>query len=88
MWLESDVNYTRLHFSDGSVYITSINIGKLEARFASYNFFRTNRSYVINLDFMANYEKETASIRMENNETIQISRRRVKQFINFSNQTV
>lgn len=88
MWLDSDSNYTRLHFSDGSVYITSMNIGKIEAQFASYNFFRTNRSYLINLDFMSNYEKETASIRMENNETIQISRRRVKQFITFSNQAI
>lgn len=86
--LQSDSNYTRLYFSDGSVYITSTNIGKLETRFVSFNFFRPNRSCIINLDFMANYEKETASIRMENNETIQISRRRVKQFINFSNQTI
>jgi DNA-binding LytR/AlgR family response regulator len=86
--LESDNNYTRLYFSDGSKVLTSINLGKLEARFASYNFFRTNRSYIINLDFMSNYEKETASIRMENNETIQLSRRRVKQFINISNQSI
>ena len=86
--LESDINYTRLHFADGSVILTSINLGKLEPRFISFNFFRPNRSCIINLDFMANYEKETASIRMENNETIQLSRRRVKQFINISNQSL
>lgn len=82
--LESDINYTRLHFSDGSVFITSTNLGKLESRFETFNFFRPNRSFIINLDFIANYEKETASIRMENNETVQLSRRRVKQFINIT----
>jgi DNA-binding LytR/AlgR family response regulator len=86
MWLESDINYTRLYFSDGSVFLTSTNLGKLEIRFASCNFFRANRSSIINLDFIANYEKKTASIRMENNEIIHLSRKRVKQFINLSNQ--
>jgi two-component system LytT family response regulator len=84
--LESDNNYTRLHFADGKIFLTSTNLGKLEPRFISFNFFRPNRSCIINLDFMTNYEKETGSIKMENNETIQISRRRIKPFINITNQ--
>ncbi|MFN3851078.1 MAG: LytR/AlgR family response regulator transcription factor [Spirosomataceae bacterium] len=82
--LEGDINYTILHFADGSKILTSTNIGKLEPRFACFNFFRTNRSYMINLDFISKYEKETGSIRMENNEMIQLSRRRTKQFINIT----
>ncbi len=84
--LEGDINYTRLYFSDGTMILTSTNIGKLEARFSAFNFFRTNRSYIINLDFITNFEIETGSIKMENNETIQLSRRRTKQFIDISNQ--
>ena len=83
--LESDINYTRLHFTDGSMLLTATNLGTLESRFAPFNFFRPNRSCIVNLDFMTNYEEETGSIKMENNDTIQISRRRVKPFINFSN---
>ncbi len=85
--LEGDINYTRLHFADGTVILTSTNLAKLESRFASFNFFRPNRSFIINLDFIANYERETGSIKMENNKTIQLSRRKTKPFLYISGQS-
>ncbi len=86
--LESDSNYTRLLLVDGSIILTATNLGKLETRFSSFNFFRPNRSMLINMAFMKNFDSLTNSIRMKNNETIRLSRRRVKQFITFSNQTL
>lgn len=86
--LVGDINYTRLYFADGTVILTSTNLGKLETRLASFNFFRPNKSFIVNLDFMVDYEVETGSIKMENNETIRLSRRRTKQFIEISNQII
>lgn len=82
--LESDSNYTRLLLVDGSVILTATNLGKLETRFSSFNFFRPNRSMLINLAFLKNFESRTNSIRMKNNETVVISRRRLKGFLDLS----
>lgn len=84
--LESDVNYTRLYLSDGSMFLSSTNIGQLERRFASYAFFRINRTYLVNLRFIE--ERQNASLRMSNQMEMHISRRRTNRFYRFLRKTL
>ncbi len=77
--LKADTNYTQVYLEDGSSFLSSTTLGTLARRLPEYSFFRPNRSVLVNLDFITEYEKGGSSIRLNNNEVIQVSRRRTKQ---------
>jgi DNA-binding LytR/AlgR family response regulator len=78
--LKADVNYSSVYLEDGSTFITATTIGILEDRLKIFCFFRPNRSVILNLGYMLEFEKVTVQIKMENNETFKISRRKTKHF--------
>lgn len=83
MMLKADSNYTIIYLKDGKQILSSTNIGILEKRLKDFLFFRPNRSFVVNLQFMSGFEdiNKTTRIRMENNTDISISRRRTAEFL-------
>lgn len=81
LMLKADINYTHILLEDGSTILSSRTLGIFEKRLYSYSFFRPNRSVIINLNYMASFQRESFTIKMENNELISISRRRAKQFL-------
>jgi DNA-binding LytR/AlgR family response regulator len=56
--LKSDINYTVIYLDDGSQILSSTTIGILEKRLKEFNFFRQSRSFIINLQFVADFEKK------------------------------
>ncbi|MER0439958.1 LytTR family DNA-binding domain-containing protein [Emticicia sp. W12TSBA100-4] len=83
--LKAEINYTQIYLEDGSTLLSSITLGILEKRLQDFPFFRPNRSVLINLDYVVDFEAASAQIKMENNETFKISRRRTKHFYSISN---
>lgn len=84
--LKADINYTQVFFSDGSSFLSSTNIGVFEKRLQeSGQFFRPNRSYIINRSFVSEFEEFSNTIKLRNEEVISLSRRRMKQFYHFAN---
>ena len=83
--LKAEINYTKVHLDDGSTLLSSITLGILEKRLQEFSFFRPNRSVLINLDYMVEFEETSAQIKMRGNETFKISRRRTKHFYSISN---
>ncbi len=81
LMLKADINYTHILMNDGSTVLSSRTLGVFERRLYSPSFFRPNRSVIINLNYMASFQKESSTIRMENDELINLSRRRAKQFL-------
>ncbi|RYU93406.1 LytR/AlgR family response regulator transcription factor [Emticicia agri] len=81
LMLKADINYTNILMDDGSTILSSRTLGIFEKRLYSYSFFRPNRSVIINLNYIASFQKESFTIKMENDELISISRRRTKQFL-------
>lgn len=77
--LESDINYTRLHFSDGSIILTSINLGKLEPRFVEHSFFRINRKFMVNLRYVIAHTNSNMLI-LSNQMKVNLSRRKKESF--------
>lgn len=77
--LKADVNYTLVYLEDGSSFLSSTTLGRLARRLPEFSFFRPNRSVLVNLDFVTEYEKGSNAIRLNNNEVIHVSRRRTKQ---------
>lgn len=86
LMLKADINYTLIYLDDGNQILSSTTIGILEKRLKAYNFFRPNKSVVINLEFISDYENKVTSsdfikILLKNNLKISLSRRRTAQFL-------
>ncbi len=78
-FLKGDINYTHIHFIDGT-YVTVARTLKhvCELVNAANNFFRINRSYVVNIDHVQSYKNNLICI---DDETIlKPSRRKTKAF--------
>ncbi|SOE22400.1 LytTr DNA-binding domain-containing protein [Spirosomataceae bacterium TFI 002] len=86
--LESDSNYTKIILKDGSIIFSSTTMGVIEKRLSGYNFFRPNRSTIINLQYfdqVKNHSKDKASLSLRGGGLkkkfeIKISRRRQATF--------
>ncbi len=86
LMLKSDINYTIIYLNDGSKFMSSTTLGKIEKRLKDFQFFRPNRSIIFNLEYMAEYENKTQSgcygiILLKNNEKIALSRRKSEAFL-------
>ncbi|RYU93600.1 LytTR family transcriptional regulator [Emticicia agri] len=81
LMLKACINYTNILMEDGRSVLSSRTLRTFEQRLFNQSFFRPNRSVIINLNYMVSYQKEVATIRMGNNESIIISRRRIKGFL-------
>ncbi len=81
LMLKADINYTHILLQDGSYVTSSRTLGIFERRLSDETFFRLNRSIIINLHYMVDFQREAATIRLGNDESIIISRRRVKGFL-------
>lgn len=86
LMLKAEINYTYIYFVDGSSMLSSTAIGVLEKRLSGYNFFRTHRSTIINLQYLSdlNYKFKIGSsstIRLTNGTKIPLSRRKIAVFL-------
>jgi DNA-binding LytR/AlgR family response regulator len=86
LMLKSDVNYTKIYLNDDSQILSSTTIGILEKRLKEFNFFRPNRSFIINLQFVADFEQkgltsDFSRIFLKNKEEVPLSRRKTDAFL-------
>ncbi len=79
---ESDINYTNVYLENGDKFLVSTNLKKIEERFAEFtNFFRPNRSFLINLNF-AEFSAENSELRLRNERFVAVSRRKMPLLLN------
>ncbi len=80
--LVASVNYSLAYMEDGSVIIVATPLKSLEERFKSNTFFRTHKSFLINLRFVADYDHENyLFVKMKNDLKATISRRKRLAFL-------
>lgn len=85
--LESEINYTLIHQSNGERQILSYTLGKVHAKLPQ-NFIRINRGCVVNLNFFQKRKKN--KMWLKNGNSFVIARRRFEEvedlIKNFSSQ--
>ncbi len=90
LMLKADCNYTEIFLNDGSKFLSSTTLGTIAKRLEGFNFFRINRSTVINMKFIVRSdgfkECKPTEIRMQNvagsfPDLMTISRRRINPFL-------
>ncbi|GAB3519997.1 LytR/AlgR family response regulator transcription factor [Emticicia fontis] len=82
LFLKADVNYTEIFLQDGERFIVSKTLKELEKRFINYNFFRTHKSYMVNLKFVTGYQiHEGLMVKVQDEHQLSLSRRRKEVFL-------
>ncbi len=80
--LKANVNYTEVHFINGKKLIVSKTLKQMEEEFKSYDFFRTHKSYMVNMEHVVGVRlNEGTKVQLANNQTASISRRRKEAFL-------
>jgi DNA-binding LytR/AlgR family response regulator len=75
--LEADINYTVVHFKDGEKFIVATPLKSLQSRLEPFNFYRTHKSYLVNLNCVTSYLEPHKQVQMIDNKKIIVSRRKV-----------
>ncbi len=78
IYLESEINYTKIYTSDNQRHISSFTLKKLESRIIQSNFLRINRGCLVNLKHITEISgfKRNAHAKLTNGLILQISRRK------------
>lgn len=82
MMLQADINYTVLYFIDGKKAIVATTLKKLESRLKPFNFYRTHKSYLVNIACIKSYLEPHKQVQMIDNQQfgvpkVTVSRRRI-----------
>ena len=85
-FLEADGSYTIFHFIDKCSMLTSKHLKSFVSLLSGDNFYRVGRSYIINLDCIKIYNKQSGGkISMGSGSTIIIPRRKKDEFLEYLN---
>lgn len=80
--LKAEGNYTKVFLSNGTFLIFGINLGKLEHRLSGHHFFRTHKSFMVNLNYIHTTQNLRSKILVMNNKmVVSISRRKKKHLL-------
>lgn len=81
VYLEADGAYTEVWLSNGTRIVVSKKLKFFEDVLDSKpNFFRSHRSYIVNINFILKYNKSENSLTLENGKVVIISRDRKSDF--------
>jgi DNA-binding LytR/AlgR family response regulator len=82
IFLKADVNYTEVFLQGGETMIVSKTLKELEKRFIPFNFFRTHKSFMVNLNHVVGYQiHEGLLVKLEEAFEVNLSRRRKEDFL-------
>lgn len=86
LMMKADTNYTITYLIDGTHFLSATTLGIMEERLKEFNFYRTHRSTLINLQYLTNYdginyEKYLPEVKLKNDINIPIARRKIAHFI-------
>ncbi|MDX1477537.1 MAG: LytTR family DNA-binding domain-containing protein [Saprospiraceae bacterium] len=77
LFCEADGNYTTIHTDQGESYVISRTLSEFEEMLSNSMFFRTHKSYLINLQHIKQYIKGSGGqIIMKNGTSVQVARAR------------
>jgi len=79
--LEASESYCFIHTKEGKKYMVSKNLKHFENLFdENDNFFRTHKSWIINLDHLLEYSKSSLILELESHITAKLSKYKKSQF--------
>lgn len=82
IYCEAENTYTYIHFKDGKKLLASRSLMDYELMLQDSLFFRTHKSYLVNMKHIKEYQKgEGGFVVMSNGKELEVSRRKKESFI-------
>lgn len=82
VWIESNNSYCTFHTADAKKYVVAKNIGEYEDILPQKEFFRSHKSYLINIRSVRKYVRNNGYfVEMSDGTLVEISRRRKDEFL-------
>jgi DNA-binding LytR/AlgR family response regulator len=76
--LQGFVNYSLVYLTDGSKIMIARTLKHFEGKLLPEGFIRVHRAYLINPEYLCNYNNRNRSIVMKNGLEVEVARRRAK----------
>ncbi|MCP9756590.1 LytTR family transcriptional regulator [Lacihabitans sp. CCS-44] len=80
VFLRANINYTEIHLKCGKKYVLAKTLKEFYKEFEQFGFFRINRSIVVNMKYITNTDAQYQSLKLKNQLSLNISRRRRDDF--------
>jgi DNA-binding LytR/AlgR family response regulator len=74
--IKGEINYTKFYLECGKVKTVSHSIKFFESHLETHGFLRVHRAFMINPNYVKNYDSEQEVLTMSNGQIANISRRR------------
>lgn len=74
VYLEADSNYTTIFMKNGQSHLTSKTVKFFQEKLTNHNFFRLHQSYLINANYIGEYDKSESNIILTNGKSIPVSK--------------
>jgi len=74
IYLEADSNYTTIYMNSGASHLTSKTIKYFQEKLSHSKFFRPHQSYLINAEYIKEYNKTESCIILHNQKNIPVSK--------------
>jgi two-component system LytT family response regulator len=74
--LESDINYTRFYFVDGSKLMVTKTLKEFDKMLSDHSFIRIHQSHLVNTNFIKEYTKQDGKLVLKNGDKISVSSRK------------
>jgi two-component system LytT family response regulator len=81
--IKADINYTKFYLDGGKEKTVAHSIKFFENHLESHGFLRVHRAFMINPNYVKNYDSEQEVLTMSNGQIANISRRRKSVLKNF-----
>ena len=81
LYCQAEINYSTAYTSDNKSYTISHTLKYLEETLPETIFFRTHKSYLVNLNHIKSFDKKRSVAVLENNKIIDVATRRVDEFL-------
>jgi len=76
LYCKADVNYSVVFTLDGKSYTLATTLKNLEERLPENIFFRTHKSFLVNLNYIKKYDKGKNIVILENDKIVEVAVRR------------
>lgn len=82
LYIQADDHYSIFHMKNGKRFVSCYTLKHFEKLLGESHFFRINRSYIINKNYIKSYSFTTRKLLLLNNTQLLVSFRKQKVFIN------
>ena len=85
LYLKSDKSYTTIHLTNGKTIMATKTLKEIQKKFVCPEFLRVHNSYVVNLTYVAEYNKGVNELTLNDGTIVAVSRSKKNEVINALN---